>query len=153
MTRDALLWQRLGHKTHALIAQHIGEVEVGKDGPKSIVLDEQSIEQLKLLGLEDVASTDGTGDLATAAEVMDSIRKPLDARLQANPSNAKYVSLAARLEALRQTYIESAEESVEFLKKLLEIAREVVQADREQVAEEGRQRWPTRLRRRISRCS
>lgn len=138
MTPDALLWQRLGSKTHELIAEHIGEVEVGKGGPKSIVLDEQSIEQLKLLGLDDSpAPTDGTSEPVTAADVMDSIRKRLDARLQANPSSARYGSLAARLEALRQTYIESAEESVEFLKKLLEIAREVVQADRDQVAEEG----------------
>jgi type I restriction enzyme, R subunit len=53
-----------------------------------------------------------------------------------NPSNPKYRSLAERLEALRQNYIQTAEESVEFLKQLLELAREVVQADREQVAEE-----------------
>jgi type I restriction enzyme, R subunit len=138
MTPDALLWQRLGSKTHELIAQHIGEVEVGKGGPKSIVLDEESIEQLKLLGLDDMPVPPGEApEPPTAADVMDSIRKRLEARLQANPSNAKYGSLAARLEALRQTYIESAEESVEFLKKLLEIAREVVQADRAQVAEEG----------------
>src|SRR5581483_9916004 len=51
--------------------------------------------------------------------------------------NPRYRSLAERLEALRQSYIATAEESVEFLKKLLEIAREVVLADREQVAEEG----------------
>jgi type I restriction enzyme R subunit len=138
MTPDALLWQRLGSKTHELIAEHIGMVEVGKGGPKSIVLDEQSIEQLKLLGLDDgTAETEDRQEPVTAADVMDSIRKRLDARLKANPTNAKYSSLAARLEALRQTYIESAEESVEFLKMLLEIAREVVQADREQVAEEG----------------
>jgi type I restriction enzyme R subunit len=138
MTPDALLWQRLGQKTHELIAKHINDVEVGKGGPKSIVLDEQSIEQLKLLGLDDVpAPGDDQSEPPTAADVMDSIRKRLEARLQANPSSSKYTSLAARLEALRQTYIESAEESVEFLKKLLEIAREVVQADRAQVAEEG----------------
>jgi hypothetical protein len=48
MTPDALLWQRLGAKTHELIAKHIGEIEVGKGGPQSIVLDEESLEQLKL---------------------------------------------------------------------------------------------------------
>lgn len=64
-------------------------------------------------------------------------RKRLEARLRANPSSSKCTSLAARLDALRQTYIESAEGERRFLKKLLEIAREVVQADREQVAEEG----------------
>jgi len=53
LTPDALLWKRLGNKTHELIAEHIGKVEVGKGGPKSIVLDEESIKQLKLLGLDD----------------------------------------------------------------------------------------------------
>jgi type I restriction enzyme, R subunit len=135
MTSDALLWQRLGAKTHELIAQHIGEIEVGKGGPRTIVLDEESIEQLKLLGLEELGPT--PGDPPTATEVIDSIRKRLEARLTANPSSQKYRSLAERLEALRQSFIETAEESVEFLKRLLEIAREVVEADREQVAEEG----------------
>ncbi|HEX5559467.1 MAG TPA: HsdR family type I site-specific deoxyribonuclease [Gaiellales bacterium] len=133
---DALLWQRLGAKTHALIAKHIGEIEVGKGGPRSIVLDDESIEQLKLLGM-DTSSGGKPAEAPTAADVLDTIRKRIEARLTHNPSNPRYRSLAERLESLRQTYIDSAEESIEFLKKLLEIAREVVQADREQVAEEG----------------
>lgn len=135
-TPDALLWQRLGAKTHELIAQHIGEIEVGKGGPRSIVLDEESIEQLKLLGFDDGRVTT-PAEAPTAAEVMDTIRKRIEARLSDHPSSARYRSLAERLESLRQSYIETAEESVEFLKKLLELAREVVQADKEQVAEEG----------------
>ncbi len=135
MTPDALLWQRLGRKTHELIAKHIGEIEVGKGGPRSIVLDAESIEQLKLLGLDDAVAE--PAEPLTAADVLDSIRRRLEARLNANPVSTRYRSLAERLEALRQTFIETAEESVEFLKRLLEIAREVVQADREQVAEEG----------------
>ena len=135
VTPDALLWRRLGPKTHELIAQHIGEIEVGKGGPRSIVLDEESLEQLKLLGLDDTPVE--PGEPPTAAEVMDTIQKRIETRLADHPSNPRYRSLAERLEALRQSYIATAEESVEFLKKLLEIAREVVQTDREQVAEEG----------------
>jgi type I restriction enzyme, R subunit len=135
VTPDALLWRRLGPKTHGLIAQHIGEIEVGKGGPRSIVLDEESLEQLKLLGLDDTSLA--PSEPPTAAEVMDTIQKRIEARLADHPSNARYRSLAERLESLRQSYIETAEESVEFLKKLLEIAREVVEADREQVSEEG----------------
>ena len=112
LTPDALLWQRLGQKTHELIALHIGEIEVGKGGPRSIVLDAESIEQLKLLGLDDTVVTGPTEPL-TAADVLDSIRKRLEARLNANPSTPRYRSLAERLEALRQTFIETAEESVE----------------------------------------
>jgi type I restriction enzyme, R subunit len=136
MTPNALLWQRLGQKTHDLIAQHIGEIEVGKGGPHTIVLDEQSIEQLKLLGIDEESGTTDRNPL-TADKVMKSIRERLEARLRANPSSRRYRSLAERLEALRQTYIETAEESVAFLKTLLELARDVVQADKEQVVEEG----------------
>jgi type I restriction enzyme R subunit len=135
VTPDALLLRRLGPKTHELIAQHIGQIEVGKGGPRSIVLDEDSLEQLKLLGLEDTPVD--RGEPPTAAEVMDTIQKRIAARLADHPKSARYRSLAERLESLRQSYIETAEESVEFLKKLLELAREVVEADREQVAEEG----------------
>jgi len=139
-TPDALLWQRLGTKTHALIAEHIGDIEVGKGGPTTIVLDEESIQQLKQLGLDDIAATGGADKkpkTPTAGEVIDSIKKRLEARLAANPSHATYRSLAERLDSLRQAQLESAEDSVKFLQKLLEIARAVVQAEREQVEEEG----------------
>jgi type I restriction enzyme R subunit len=135
-TPDALLWQRLGAKTHELIAKHIGEIEVGKGGPRSIVLDEESLQKLKQLGI-DGGLPDEPGKPPTAAEVLDTIRKRIESRLKDHPGNSRYRSLAERLESLRQSYIETAEESVEFLKKLLELAREVVEADREQVAAEG----------------
>jgi type I restriction enzyme R subunit len=136
MTPDALLWQRLGAKTHELIAKHIGEIEVGKGGPQSIVLDEESLEQLKLLGIDGELGPE-PAEAPNAAEVLDTIRKRIESRLSDHPSSARYRSLAERLESLRQSYIETAEESVEFLKKLLELARELVEADRDQVAEEG----------------
>jgi type I restriction enzyme R subunit len=136
LTPDALLWQRLGAKTHELIARHIGEIEVGKGGPSTIVLDGESLEQLKLLGLDELT---GKVDAPppTAQDVLDTIRRRIEARLKLNPKSARYRSLAERLEALRQSHIETAEESVEYLKKLLEVARDLVQADKEQVAEEG----------------
>lgn len=133
---DALLWHRLGTKTHALIAQHIGDIEIGQRGATTIVLDEESIEQLKMLGLDGDAKPDEKTP-PTAAEVIDSIQKRLDARLSGQPGHSVYRSLAERLDSLRQTYIETAEDSVEFLKKLLEVARAVVEAEKEQVAEEG----------------
>lgn len=134
-TPDALLWHRLGAKTHALIAAHIGDVEIGAGGPTTIVLDETAIEQLKLLGFDEIPAE--PSEPPTAAEVIDSIQRRLDARLRNDPRHAAYRSLAERLDALRQTHIESAEESVQFLKKLLELARELVEADRETLAEGG----------------
>lgn len=69
--------------------------------------------------------------------MLDAIQKRLEARLRVSPSNPVYRSLAERLDALRQTVIESAEDSVKFLQRLLEVARALVQAEREQIAEEG----------------
>ena len=136
LTPDALLWQRLGAKTHELIARHIGEIEVGKGGPSTIVLDGESLEQLKLLGLDELTGKPDAPS-PTAQDVLDTIRRRIEGRLKLNPKSARYRSLAERLEALRQSHIETAEESVEYLKKLLEVARDLVQADKEQVAEEG----------------
>jgi hypothetical protein len=69
--------------------------------------------------------------------VIDSIQSRLDARLRGYPSSPVYRSLAERLDSLRQTVIESAEDSVRFLQRLLEVARALVQAEREQIADEG----------------
>jgi hypothetical protein len=88
-TVGALLWQRLGEKTHKLIAGHIGEVEVGKGGPRTIVLDEESIEQLKLLDLDDVPTTPTPAEPPTASDVIRSLRERLEARLRANQKNQK----------------------------------------------------------------
>ena len=46
-------------------------------------------------------------------------------------------SLRFRLEALKQTKIEAAEDSIRFVKELLEVARALVEADRAEVAETG----------------
>ncbi|MHB8059646.1 MAG: type I restriction endonuclease subunit R, partial [Gaiellaceae bacterium] len=140
-TPDALLWQRLGTKTHALIAEHIGDIEVGKGGATTIVLDEESIRQLKLLGFDDIGDVSGGEEpkskTPSADDVLVSIQRRLEARLAANPLHPTYRSLAERLDSLRQTQIESAEDSVKFLQQLLEIARAVVQTEREQIEEEG----------------
>jgi type I restriction enzyme R subunit len=135
---DALLWQRLGAKTHALITQHISGVEIGAGGPVRIVLDDESIQQLKILGLVD-SETDGGDRRAapSAEEVLDSIEKRLAARLSKDSANPVYRSLAERLDALRQAKIETAEESTKWLKQLLEVARALVEADRREVAEHG----------------
>jgi len=136
-TSDALLWQRLGAKTHALIAQYISGVEIGAGGPMRVVLDDESIKQLKLLGLVDTRTDNKAKAAPTAEEVLDSIEKRLAARLSKDSSNPIYRSLAERLDALRQAKIETAEESMKWLQQLLEVARALVEADHKQIAEHG----------------
>jgi type I restriction enzyme, R subunit len=132
---DALLWMRVGAKTHALIAEHITEVEIDRGQSGRLVLDEQTIEALRKLGL--VMPGDGPSAAPTADEVLDSIEERLKKKLEGSPSNPSYRSLAERLEALKQTKIEAAEDSIRFLKQLLEVARALVEAERKEVAESG----------------
>jgi type I restriction enzyme, R subunit len=132
---DALLWMRVGAKTHALIAQFITDVEIDRDQTGRLVLDEQTIEALRKLGL--VVPDDGPTPAPTAEQVLDSIEARLKKKLEGESKNAVYRSLAERLEALKQTKIEAAEDSIRFLKQLLEVARALVEAERKEVAEGG----------------
>jgi type I restriction enzyme R subunit len=133
-TPDALLWHRLGAKTHELIAQFITDVEIDRTKFGQLVLDEQTIEALRKLGW---VTPDEPDAPPTADEVLDSIEKRLEKKLDGSPSNATYRSLAERLEALKQTKIDAAEDSIRFLKELLEVARALVAAERAEVAESG----------------
>jgi type I restriction enzyme R subunit len=132
LTPDALLWHRLGAKTLALIDQHIVEVEVRDRGVERITVDEETIEALRKLGL---AVIDDDEDVAapSAEEILDGIEKRIEKRLAEEPENMTYKSLAERLDKLRRTHIENAEDSMEFLKALLEAARALVKAERERV--------------------
>jgi len=66
----------------------------------------------------------------TAAEVLDTIARRLSRKLIADQQHPVYVSLAERLEQLRRTKIVDANESVEYLKRILWLARDVAAADR-----------------------
>jgi len=132
---DALLWLRVGAKTHALIAQFITDVDIDRAEAGRLVLDEQTIEALRKLGL--VMPGAGPAPAPTAEDVLDSIEARLKKKLGGDSKNAVYQSLAARLEALKQTKIEAAEDSIRFLTQLLEVARALVEAERKDVAESG----------------
>ncbi|UKY49838.1 type I restriction endonuclease subunit R [Streptomyces inhibens] len=125
---DKLLWMRLGAKTQNLIARHIGDVRIDASGLEEVVLDAgmvQVIQQLDL-GFDD---PDDERPI-TAAEVLDSIAKRLARKLAGITVHPLYESLAERLEQLRQTKIIDATQSVEYLKRILELARDVARADR-----------------------
>lgn len=122
---NALLWRRLGAKTVELIAAHVDQFEITTTGPDEIVLDEGALKVIRNLGLVIEVDTDGHYQ-PTAAEVLDTIEQRLRGR--GPVQHPVYESLARRLDDLRRHKLAAAAESVEFLKKLLELAKDLTTA-------------------------
>jgi type I restriction enzyme, R subunit len=57
-------------------------------------------------------------------------------RLRRHAGDPRFVELGERLEQLRERYLRGQFTSIEFLKHLLELAKDVVQSERELVAEQ-----------------
>jgi len=124
-----LLWHRLGAKTTQLVHEHISEVTIDTRGLERVAIDAGTFEALRNLGLWPTASPPSAPP--TADEVLATIKDRLRAKL-AGPrgSHPVWRSIAERLEALRRTTIDSAVASVNFLKELLEIAKDLVAAEK-----------------------
>lgn len=119
---NALLWRRLGAKTQELIAAHVEQVAVSPVGPDRIVMDAHTLQAIQQLGL---GLTVETPEARTATEVLDSIEKRLAAQLAGGKSHPVYESLARRLDDLRKHNLAEAEGSVEMLKKILDLAKDL----------------------------
>jgi type I restriction enzyme R subunit len=132
---DMLLWQRLGAKTMELVHEHLNRITIDSDQLEKIALDEGAIEAIKDLTLfPDVPS--GGKRVLTALEVLLRLEERIKRRFGDGPSDKVWRSLSDRLEMLRLSRISSAEESVDFLKQLLKIAKDVLEA--EKADDEGR---------------
>ena len=66
--------------------------------------------------------------------MVDSIESRIKRRMEESPSKV-YKSLAEQIERLREQAVKNADQSIEFLKRALDIAQQVVKADR--MAEDG----------------
>lgn len=125
---NALLWRRLGAKTTGLIAAHVDDFQIAGSGADKIVMDEGTLNVIKQLGLV-LDSDDSDKPPPTAAEVLDTIDKRIAARLAGSSAGRPvYESLARRLDDLRRHKLAEAEQSVEFLKKILELAKDLTVA-------------------------
>lgn len=69
-------------------------------------------------------------DPITLAEALDTIDGRIKRRLDASGGHPVYTSLAEQIEKHRQQAIRKAEDSIDLLKKALEVARTAVQAER-----------------------
>ena len=116
-----LLWHSLGAKTIDLIHEHV-HVDAVRDDLDTLVLDAELLEAL--LGHPDPEKK--------AKEV--TIK--LTGRLRKHAGNPKFKELAERLEDLKERHQQGLLVSIDFLKDLLELAKEVVRAERETPVEE-----------------
>ena len=107
-----LLWHALGPKTIELIHQHV-KVQAVRDDLETLVLDADVISEL----LEDPERR--------AVEVEITIA----ARLRRHSGDPKFVELSERLENLRLKHEQGLLASLDFLKSLIELAKDTVEAE------------------------
>lgn len=108
-----LVWHALGAKTIDLINEHV-QVEI-PGGSETIVLDAQTIEDLM------------TG--TKQGEPVE-IEKEITARIARHLNNPTFVELGKRLSQLREKYAGIQQSSLDFLRELLELARDTVAAEK-----------------------
>lgn len=111
-----LLWHALGAKTVELINQNV-HVESVRDDVETLVMDAQV--------LEDILKA------ADPAKKGKEIEIKLIARLRKHLGNPKFTALGERLEKVKEREEQGFLTSLEFLKAMLELAKEVVEAEKQ----------------------
>ncbi len=115
-----LIWHSLGAKTIELIHQNV-HVDAVRDDLETLVLDADLLEAVL-----------SNPDPKKAKEIEIKLKR----RLRAHGGNPKFKKLSERLDALKDRFESGQISSVEFLKQLLEIAKETLQAEKEIPPEE-----------------
>jgi len=120
-----LLWHRLGAKTIELINENV-HVEAVRDDIEALVLDADVLEGI----LKDA----NPGKKAREVEIK------LIARLRKHAGKPQFKELGERLEKIREKHEQGLLNSLEFLKAILEIARDTVEAEKQADPEEEQDR-------------
>ena len=120
-----LLWHRLGSKTIELINANV-HVEAVRDDIEALVLDAEV--------LDGILKDGNPGKKARELEIK------LIARLRKHVGNPKFKELGERLEKIREKHEQGLLNSLEFLKGILVIAKDVVVAENETEPEEAQDR-------------
>lgn len=115
-----LLWHALGAKTLELIHEHVEVVGV-EDDLDTLVMDAEFLAELL--------------DQQNPKAIKE-LEIKLVARLRKHKDKPRFVALGLQLEELRRRHEQGIIASIEFLKVLLKIARDVVQAEKEVEPEE-----------------
>ena len=111
-----LLWHALGAKTIELVHENV-HLETVRDDLDTLVMDAEVLE-----GLLDAKDPDKKSK---------EIEIKLIARLRRHKNNPKFVALGERLEKLKERHEQGLLHSLDFLKELLTLAKEVVQAEKQ----------------------
>ncbi len=111
-----LLWHALGAKTVELINENV-HVESVRDDVETLVMDAQV--------LEDILKA------ADPAKKGKEIEIKLIARLRKHVGNPKFTALGERLEKVKERHEQGFLTSLQFLKEMLELAKEVVEAEKQ----------------------
>ncbi len=109
-----LLWHALGAKTLELIKDHIHVTGI-RDDLESVILDPAMIE-----GLE----------AAKDPKKLKKLEIQISARLRRHDGNPLFIALGERLERLKERHEQGLIDSLAFLKELLQIARETLEAEK-----------------------
>jgi len=117
-----LLWHALGAQTIKLIHEHI-HVEKISDDLEKIILDADVVEDL-------MKTKDAKKTKLIEIEIVNRLRK--------HKNNPKFEELGQRLEELRDKVERGLINSMDFLKHLIQLAKEVVQAEKEEETQEER---------------
>lgn len=122
--RGRLIWASIGAKTLELIHENIEVIGVGEADPEDILeLDAQLIDDF-IEGKQD------------AVKKIKKIEIDLIARIRKHDKDDRFIKLGERLEELREKHEQGLITSIEFLKHLLEMAKQAAQAEKEVVPEE-----------------
>jgi type I restriction enzyme, R subunit len=120
-----LLWHRLGAKTIELINANV-HVEAVRDDIEALVLDAEVLDSI----LKDT----------NPAKQAKKIEIQLIARLRKHAGNPDFKELGERLEKIRERHEQGLLNSLEFLKAILEVAKDTVEAEKQTDPEEEQDR-------------
>ncbi|EGG41360.1 HsdR family type I site-specific deoxyribonuclease [Candidatus Nitrosarchaeum limnium SFB1] len=108
------VWKRLGPKTIKAINEHVEIIGI-QDDLEVLVMDQNLLQTIR----------DGSRPLNPEGMEIRIIR-----RLKKLPKNKKFIELGERLEKIREMYQQKLIDDYEWLKRILEIAREVVETEK-----------------------
>jgi type I restriction enzyme R subunit len=126
---DLLLWQKLGAKTMEIVHEHLTGVTIDDKKLENVAMDAEVLELLRQEGLFPAPPKVGQ-PAPTALEVLQRLEERIQKRLTSGDGEKIWISLAERLELLRRSRITSAQESVDFLQHLLELAKDLLETER-----------------------
>ena len=120
--RGSLIWAALGAKTIELVHENV-TVEAVRDDMDILSLDAEIIDEY----------IESKKDIKKATK---RIEIDLVAKIKKHTKDPKFIKLGERLEDLREKHEQGLITSIEFLKQLLELARDAAQAEKETVPDE-----------------